>query len=117
MTGVRKCDSEVYKKGRSVFLVRGGSSEIIENWVQLIRGDLEPYDIKIDWHYMGGRGIVRYLYVGSGNFEDEDIRQTVMNHILFHYAKLQRRCENYSKEMYPSIYDPRYHYGGFLKHL
>ena len=51
------CDSEIYNNGEVIACVQG-SSNAIENWVKLVA---KKSDARVDWHYVGGRGCVKFL--------------------------------------------------------
>ena len=51
------CTPEAMREG--VVMLVGGCCEAIEALVQRCRRDLELTAKQVDWHYVGGRGIVR----------------------------------------------------------
>ena len=53
-----KCNSKVYKRGKVIFLTDSIPSEKIEEFVISVRKDSGQ---RVDWHYMGGRAVIKYL--------------------------------------------------------
>ncbi len=66
----KPCNTKIYTKGQTV-CVLGGSSNMIEDWVQLLA---KKSKAKVDWHYAGGRANV--LHLGS-----DESRQRVLREI------------------------------------
>jgi len=58
MSSEHACDEEVYLKGEVVFITNTIASGKIEEWVKNLR---QQSGQKVDWHWMGGRAVVRAL--------------------------------------------------------
>ncbi len=52
------CAADVFQTGTTVCIVAGGSAKLIERFVQEL-ADLSGQ--KVDWNYVGGRGVVRAI--------------------------------------------------------
>lgn len=52
------CDKEIYEKGEAVAIIHGGSANLIERYVLELK---ELTGVGVDWHYMGGRGVIKTL--------------------------------------------------------
>ncbi len=50
-----RCDGELFREGKTVALIAGGSAKLIDRFVR----ELAEYSgERVDWHYMGGRARV-----------------------------------------------------------
>jgi hypothetical protein len=58
MAAIPDCDPEVYKDGKAIVMLATMSADDIEELVKKVR---EASKQKVDWHYVGGRAIVRYI--------------------------------------------------------
>lgn len=61
-----KCDSEVFEKGRLIFVTYTISSKDIEMFVQLLS---QRSGLKIDWSWFAGRAAVRALCKNDADFD------------------------------------------------
>lgn len=50
-----KCDPQIYKYGTQIAVIVGGSARLIERFIGEAR---EVSGQPIDWHYVGGRGLI-----------------------------------------------------------
>jgi hypothetical protein len=49
------CDTKIFKTGKQVAIIAGGSAKLIDRFVR----ELAEYcDQPVDWHYVGGRGVI-----------------------------------------------------------
>ena len=53
-----KCTTDVYNNGKTVIVIGDGAAEDIEEWVKKVA---EKSGQKVDWHYVGGRAVVKAL--------------------------------------------------------
>lgn len=60
MSNAHRCDPDVYENGIGVGFFRNLSPPTIETILADWRQYLKP-GAKVDWHYMGGRAVVRVL--------------------------------------------------------
>ncbi len=74
------CNPDIFKNGKGVCVV-DGSSNAVENWVQLVA---KTANAEVDWHYSGGRANV--LHLG-----DDASRQRVLDAINKLKNKLKGR--------------------------
>lgn len=52
---LKPCNSEIYKNGKHIITISGGSAKLIQRFVD----ELADYsDQPIDWHYFGGTGVI-----------------------------------------------------------
>ena len=82
MSSEHVCDEEVYLKGEIVFITNTIASGKIEAWVEGLR---QQSGQKVDWHWMGGRAVIRAL----GNIQsvrDAIVHQMSMHDDLFNEA-------------------------------
>jgi hypothetical protein len=60
-----KCNHDVYVNGDVVIVIGDGAAEDIEDWVKKVA---ERSGQQVDWHYVGGRAVVKAL----GDLEEVD---------------------------------------------
>ena len=58
MSDMGWCDPEIYKSGVPVAMIADRDARAIEDLVIQIRQQTRQ---KIDWHYFGGRGVVKVI--------------------------------------------------------
>jgi hypothetical protein len=64
-----QCDPQIYEKGTPICIIAGPKAADIESWVQQIAQTTEQ---KVDWHFVGGRAVVKYLGDSKGAFKVVD---------------------------------------------
>jgi len=70
-----QCDREVFKTGIAVMVTHTISSNDVEAWVRKVA---EYSGQKVDWHYMGGRAVIRA--VGDIDAVDAVIQELLPEH-------------------------------------
>jgi len=58
-----RCEKEIYEAGQHVATITGGCSQAIEALIERLRSEVP--EVKVDWHYVGGRACVRVLGEGK----------------------------------------------------
>lgn len=53
-----RCRQDIYEEGTAVFVTADPDAAGIEEWVSMVR---ERSGQPVDWHYVGGRGVVKAL--------------------------------------------------------
>lgn len=86
MTTPPDCDPAVYKDGETILIVDMGSTDM-EEWVVGVR---EASNQRVDWHYVGGRVVVRFL--GDRARVETAIRQAASDLI----ERKRRRLQEYN---------------------
>ena len=66
----KPCEPDIFKNGQAVCVVLGPSDDI-EAWVKSIA---DKSKAAVDWHYMGGRGVVKHL---GNDVERENVREVI----------------------------------------
>ncbi len=56
------CDSNVFENGVHICTIGGPSAAELEAWIRLVRVLSQQ---NVDWHFIGGRAVVKFL--GDGN--------------------------------------------------
>lgn len=52
------CEENIFKNGKFVTMITGGSSQLIELYINLCS---EECGQKMDWHYVGGRAVIKTI--------------------------------------------------------
>lgn len=58
MSDMGKCDPEIYNHGVPVAMIADRNAQAIQDLVETIAQQTKQ---RIDWHYVGGRGIVKVI--------------------------------------------------------
>lgn len=59
--GVGTCDLTVYQEGLCILIIGGVTAKDMEEWIKLLRTKVDLGADELDWHYAGGRAIVKVL--------------------------------------------------------
>lgn len=75
LTMLAQCDREVYENGVAVMVTDTINSNDLEFWVKKVA---EYSGQRIDWHYMGGRAVIRAI--GDIAAVDAAIQELIFEH-------------------------------------
>lgn len=59
--GLGTCDTTVFSEGLCVLMVGGVAAKDMEEWIIAVRAKTDLGADEIDWHYAGGRALVKVL--------------------------------------------------------
>ena len=79
-----KCDTKIYEKGTPICIVAGPKVDDIESWVQQVAQTTQQ---KVDWHFVGGRAVVKYLGKAKGGLQVIDTIKATLPVLEEAYAK------------------------------
>jgi hypothetical protein len=93
------CDEDIWREGNALVTISEAPKALVE---ELCRRMSNPPDLRVDWHYCGGRPII--LYIGS-----LDLARAALEKQLEWFNS---ECDRHFKERHPDW--PSY-YGPVLK--
>lgn len=79
-----RCDQKIYEKGTPICLLAGPPAKDIEAWVKAIA---KKTDQRVDWHFVGGRAVVKFLGKPKGALKVIDEITKTLPRLRAEYAK------------------------------
>lgn len=95
---LENCDKDVYENGKAVMVTHTIPAAKIDQWVKKVA---ELSGQKVDWHYMGGRAVIRAL--GDLDAVDAVIQELLPEHDKLYIAEAMTFSHN---QDHPDLIQP-----------
>jgi hypothetical protein len=102
---LKPCNRKIFEKGDVVFVTHSIPAKQIETWVRKIAKESKQ---KVDWHYFGGRAVIKAL----GDIDG--VKETI-NKLIDEHDKLQSQAIEEIEKCCPSFATLRFSDAGFRR--